>query len=328
MNKSAMSDEANKDHQREDEDEDEGEEEETVNVTVRSVRFHAEPDNNNNCNTGSNYNSERSNNTEETSDRSSSATTAKPPREIKYSKWFLRCPRCWAVILGMLVPLWLLIGISFGFGYGLAKVESTPELERNDDILKEKAIAALRTSAFFNFTESLPSMCLEAKLTNQTIADVAYAKLGEFFEVDDAGIMMIAPGGGDSFPTTATTTTPRSSTTDYTDMVFNYTDLVQFLQDCSDSAKTYVASMMESTTTAGSVLTQSLTFNWNRCPFELNSTDNNVLDNFLQGSVIFQGASTQFRKTLAPVRIERECAWCVCMHACMHVYAHHVCHLP
>jgi hypothetical protein len=51
-------------------------------------------------------------------------------------------PRTWSLIVGVLVPLWALICISMAFGSWLAELELPAEVERNDAILRARAMIA------------------------------------------------------------------------------------------------------------------------------------------------------------------------------------------
>jgi hypothetical protein len=229
--------------------------------------------------------------------------------KLQPAKWFMKCPRCCALVFGMVLPLWLLIGISFGFGYGLAALESPAELEANDDVLRNQALALFQTSSTMNLTQNLPLLCLELYVSNRTFADVA-----EDILVD---ILPNSPGEGNiywNYNSSALSSLPNSGSAITSSLFLNanattfnttldYADLLQFLRNCSQTFESYLHGFIQGTTAAGArVSTQDLSFNWNRCPLQSLDGRNNTLDGILQNTVILQGASADYRKTLLPVR--------------------------
>jgi hypothetical protein len=220
-------------------------------------------------------------------------------------KWFMRCPRCWALMLGVILPLWLLIAVSFAFGYGLAVLEAEPELDQNDEILMNQAMGIFETVSVTNITQRLPIMCLEAFIANRTISDMA----------DDLFIDFLPsmPYDGNLQHNFAAPPPPLITHEDVVsvfiennaNMTYNLAELLQFLQHCSASSESYVKNMIAQLTSTSSVIraTAEMSFYWNRCPLVLNETARNqsALDAFLQESIIFQSISTGYQQSLHPV---------------------------
>ena len=272
------------------------EEESDSSVVVKTTRFQgADGDDNP-------FAREDTRNTSEQSDKK--RRRKKPP-----GKWFLKCPRCWALLLGVILPLWFLIAVSFAFGYGLAVLESDPELEKNDDILKNQAMTLFQSASFSSTTQRLPLMCFEAYVSNKTIEQVASNLIVDLLPDTQ-------PGKGTSFDedfvealVARNASQDVTALSDYIQTQSNTTlDLAQvftFIQGCTSSSEPYVRDLVDRVTQAASIVlsTSDLTFYWNRCPLKGNSTvvNRTTFDGVLQDSVIFQGVSSAYRRNLQPV---------------------------
>ena len=263
-------------------------------VVVKSTRFQGDGDDDQFDNSPGN-----------TSEQSGNKTR----RRKSPGKWFLKCPRCWALLLGVILPLWFLIAVSFAFGYGLAVLESDPELGRNDEILRNQTMALFQSASFSGATQRLPLMCFEAYVSNETIDDVASKLvidlLPESLQGDDVSFdedfveALIADTASQditAFP--ELNQTQPNSTLDFM-QVFN------FIHECTSSSGPYIRRLTDRVTQAASIMlsTSDLTFYWNRCPLKDNSTMQNrtTLNGVLEDSVVFQGISSAYRRNLQPV---------------------------
>ncbi|GKY98450.1 hypothetical protein MPSEU_000802400 [Mayamaea pseudoterrestris] len=240
------------------------------------------------------------------SQRSHESDDDKPKRKKPPGKWFLMCPRCWALLLGVILPLWSLIFVSFAFGYGLAVYESGPEFEQNDAILKNQALATFQSTTFANITQRLPTMCLEIYISNKTISQVANDRIVDILpSVPDDGSYeqgFVAPGPPSRAAQSGSLLTEYIR--NHTNETLNFTELLTFLENCSASAEPYVRELVDGVTSTASRIhaTSDLTFSWNRCPLKANSTlwNQTALEGALEDSVILKGASKAYRKSLLP----------------------------
>ena len=70
-------------------------------------------------------------------------------------KW----PRTFGILMGIVVPLFSLIGVSLLFGFGLAKLEAPGEKEANNAIIATAGAVALQEELLATITEELPTIC-------------------------------------------------------------------------------------------------------------------------------------------------------------------------
>ena len=70
-------------------------------------------------------------------------------------KW----PRTFGILMGIVVPLFSLIGVSLLFGFGLATLEAPGEMETNNAILATGGAVLLQEALMATITEELPTIC-------------------------------------------------------------------------------------------------------------------------------------------------------------------------
>ena len=70
-------------------------------------------------------------------------------------KW----PRTFGILMGIVVPLFSLIGVSLLFGFGLATLEAPGEVLTNNDIIATASAVALQEELLDTITEELPTIC-------------------------------------------------------------------------------------------------------------------------------------------------------------------------
>lgn len=70
-------------------------------------------------------------------------------------KW----PRTFGILMGIVVPLFSLIGVSLLFGFGLATLEAPGEVATNNDIIATTGAVALQEELLATITEELPTIC-------------------------------------------------------------------------------------------------------------------------------------------------------------------------
>ena len=237
--------------------------------------------------------------------------------KTKPGKWFLMCPRCWALLLGLLLPMWLLIAVSFAFGYGLAVFEAVPELDRNDDIMFHQELSIFQTESAANITQRLPILCLEAYASNRTVSDVA----------NDITVDLLPDAPRHRQELTASS--PPMITHDKVlikyiqnnpNSTLDLAQLLGFLESCSIALESYVRTLVgQVKTTALPVISSSeLTFSWNRCPLSSNQTalDQSLLGSLVQRSIVFEGVTSASRQSLQLVRLAvlRHAITVTCLH--------------
>ena len=202
-------------------------------------------------------------------------------------------PRCTAVFLGMIVPLWILIGLSSGFGTLLATFEQGQELEDNDAIMASRAILNFSAVPDHLLLE-LPILCLQAYqvrwLRQQTQGNSSSPSLLPSLLPDDLlqedfddylqDIMEGLPPKFLEFISTSTTTVATTSTNSTLNATeppkVNATkppkvslpvfqDMEQFMQQCTALYEDEVAIFYELETNHSNAAGESMSFNWNRC---------------------------------------------------------------
>ena len=83
-----------------------------------------------------------------------------------------RWPRTFALWVGVVLPLFLLIAVSCLFGYGLARLESPGEIVSNDDVIATRAGVALSTKFVTDLTRKLPHVCLSVYFSQNDLGEV------------------------------------------------------------------------------------------------------------------------------------------------------------
>ena len=82
-----------------------------------------------------------------------------------------RWPRTFALWMGVVFPLFLLIAVSCLFGYGLARLEAPGEVEANDAIIATRAAYAFAGDFVTNLTKRLPHICLSVYFAQNGLGD-------------------------------------------------------------------------------------------------------------------------------------------------------------
>lgn len=88
-----------------------------------------------------------------------------------HNRFSERWPRTFAILFGFIFPLFCLVALAALCGYPLALFESPPELDNNDKLLEQQMRFMIETSLYANVTKSLPRICLQLYLTNETAAE-------------------------------------------------------------------------------------------------------------------------------------------------------------
>jgi len=70
-----------------------------------------------------------------------------------------RWPRTFGILMGIVVPLFSLIGISLLFGFGMSSLEAPGEVEANNNIIATNGAVKIQEELLATITEELPTIC-------------------------------------------------------------------------------------------------------------------------------------------------------------------------
>jgi hypothetical protein len=172
-------------------------------------------------------------------------TVARFPR---FHNLVLNWPRTFSLIVGVILPLFLLIFIAVVVGIILAKVEAPLEVTANDrvisnDIQTYDGLLLLSAPLFSEQSKFLPSVCLDLYLRQQN------ASLIEKYILE---VMQ-----------SESNTLEALNLTDPLDL--NGTSVDVFMKECGEFARPIMKSIEEDNTTFYAVIGNALRFNWIRC---------------------------------------------------------------
>lgn len=209
-----------------------------------------------------------------------------------------RWPRTFALWVGVVLPLFLLIAVSCLFGYGLARLESPGEIVSNDDVIATRAGVALSTQFVTDLTRKLPHVCLSVYFSRNDLGVV-----GESL----TGISSVSNETLTQSSNSMTRADPNANAIDYRerlqleeaiDLVFvkryvnqyidvdiedgdmpfeeielvNTTDLMSYMSRCGSNALKLIEQYELEGIVDTSLVGEGLSFNWMRCTIENNSS--------------------------------------------------------
>ena len=175
---------------------------------------------------------------------------------------FRRYPRSYACCIGILVPMWILVGLSLGLGRFLGRLEFGPEIVGNDAALRHQLLNTMYEDALQTLLATLPETCYQLYQVNNSLASLedAFAALVHN-EQHLGGIFGVVPEDKNALNTTleeTTTSIQRGATTediaiDTTDGKHNYgmlhvinvTEFAVYLHECGRIADNYTAFLQE-----------------------------------------------------------------------------------
>jgi len=190
-----------------------------------------------------------------------------------------RWPRTFALWVGVVLPLFVLIAVSCFFGYGLARLESPGEIIVNDDVIATRAGLALSSAFVTDLTKKLPHVCLsvyfsqndlgsesaDANATNATNA-IDYR---ERLQLEKAVDLVFVKRYVDQY---------IDVDIEDGDMPFeeielvNTTDLMNYMSRCGSNALKLVERYDSEDIVDTSLIGEGLSFNWMRCTIDTNSS--------------------------------------------------------
>jgi len=151
--------------------------------------------------------------------------------------------------LFQVMPLWLLIGVSLFFGYGLAQLEAPAEIDGDNDVIANRALVDATTQFRSNVTERLPQICLDIFTQNVSVSETLELEFDEIF----ARVL-------DRQAQTPVNSSEVASNLDLS----RSSELLGFMLECGktglDTADKFTFQDMES-----GYVGESLSFNWIRC---------------------------------------------------------------
>lgn len=163
-------------------------------------------------------------------------------------KTLMAWPRLWSLFLGVVLPLFFLIGLSIFFGLLLARAESPNEIAQNDALLAEQALAELAAVAIGSVTALIPSLCFQLFALGRPIEnfeDLLWQSVLQNTTVIAENDLVF--GGGISLQA-------------------NSSEMFLFMQDCGRAAADPVKALLSrQTASLTPEYAPDLTFNWIRC---------------------------------------------------------------
>ena len=152
-------------------------------------------------------------------------------------------PRLFALVAGIVVPLWVLVGISVLCGYFLARLEAGLEIEQNNNILaNHAALEYYGLNVTTQIVYQLPSRCFQSYTEANDLTSIAALLKSKHANSTDAALEVI------------------------------YNDIANHMETCGPFVLPFIEAVYRniSSSAAGS---GDLTFNWIRC---YNSSENKV----------------------------------------------------
>jgi Ion channel len=195
---------------------------------------------------------------------------------------FRKYPRSCAIVLAILIPLWILLLISFLFGFIIAKSEAPYQVESNDFYFASKLLSSSAAQLVANFSASLPLLCLdlylEKRLPNEdNLNEISGPILSEELLIPSVDEVI---GGNQSFDetgalvrvyagdnTTVYWRTPRDIILEGIDFG-NATDLYRFLLQCGEASRSVNSKLLDAMKNRLTALVSSegtAKFQWIRC---------------------------------------------------------------
>jgi len=80
-----------------------------------------------------------------------------------------RWPRTFGILMGIVVPLFSLIGLSLLFGFGVASLEAPGEVDANNAIIATSGAVKLQEELLATITEELPTICADVFWLEQSV---------------------------------------------------------------------------------------------------------------------------------------------------------------
>jgi Ion channel len=195
---------------------------------------------------------------------------------------FRKYPRSCAIVLTIFIPLWILLLISFLFGFIIAKSEAPYQVESNDAFFASKLLSSSAAQLVTNFSASLPLLCLDLYLEKRppnenNLNEISGPILSEELlipSVDEVvggnqssektgGLVRVYAGDN----TTVYWQTPRDIILEGSDFG-NATDLYRFLLKCGEASRTVNIKLLDTMKDRLTALASSegaAKFQWIRC---------------------------------------------------------------
>mmetsp|Transcript_17193 Transcript_17193/g.49298 ORF Transcript_17193/g.49298 Transcript_17193/m.49298 type:complete len:645 (+) Transcript_17193:33-1967(+) len=202
-----------------------------------------------------------------------------------------RWPRTFALWVGVILPLFVLIAVSCLFGYGLARLESPGEIVANDDVISTRAGVALSAQFVTDLSRKLPHVCLAVYFSqNDLVGD-------ELPTVNETLTMNSNITRGDTNATNTMDYREQLRLEEAIDLVFvrryvdqyidvdieddmpfeeielvNTTDLMSSMSRCGSNALKLIEQYELEDIVDTSLVGEGLSFNWMRCTIDTNNT--------------------------------------------------------
>jgi hypothetical protein len=166
-------------------------------------------------------------------------------------KCIARWPRTFAILFGVIFPLWLLIALSLFFGYFLAELEAPNEIIENNNILAAQAQVRLLGSLAARAAQVIPTICFELFLLGLPVANLGSAVESALDDPFQAGTTQPNP--------------PVGAILSDDLIVVNKTAMYEFMEVCGEEAGPITEALLRRASDVLEISTTELTFNWIRC---------------------------------------------------------------
>ena len=220
-----------------------------------------------------------------------------------------RFPRTCAVVVGVVLPLFVLILFSLAFGTALCEYEAPPEFHENDFKLARQYFANISTMAIVNLTMDLPRVCFTHYLSEANNTDGLQP-----LPVDPNITELIRPiltsfrsHSSDALPSLLVPDRYEAPFEfDPETIIINATEFYLYVTLCGQSGEDLMSDLLRQTIENSIEASEPLTFNWIRCFENADSGDRNyngegldAKERSVEGqSVIYTDAWEQDREEL------------------------------
>lgn len=215
-----------------------------------------------------------------------------------FSRLIDRYPRSFALFFGIIFPLFLLIAISWLFGFMLARAESPVEIETNDDLMRSVTLLNKTSNLLTNLTYAVPRICFRSFLYKNTDYDWDSSFREAFQNAEDIGSILEATI---SYVLQLENGEYLGEGIEDVTIEINVTEMDAYLSTCGNTFRNEVEEVLAfannvSTTALSEGNCLSLTFKWNRCtPYNKNST------------IHWSSRDPNYRESLWPVSTLSQC---------------------
>lgn len=171
-------------------------------------------------------------------------------------------PRCFALLLGVVIPLFSLICISIFLGNWLSRLESPNEIIANDAILAAQMYAQVYSFIVVDSAVIIPPKCTDLFLRGEQHHDIGdeiqSAIIGITGALEISNALKHAGQPSDTLNETLLFSNNQT-------VSISNEELFNYMKSCGESARNISQTFLERVTDAINNASADLTFNWIRC---------------------------------------------------------------